>query len=78
LPPGPITNPSLNTIEATLFPEDHNYLYMVANPEGGHVFTETFSEHQRESEKWRIWLREQYRIKRQQEALQNSSTSSEG
>ncbi|MDZ7806815.1 MAG: endolytic transglycosylase MltG [Gracilimonas sp.] len=72
LPPGPITNPSLSTIKATLFPEDHDYLYMVANPEGGHVFTKTFREHQRESEKWRIWLREQYRIKRQQEAGQKS------
>jgi UPF0755 protein len=68
LPPGPITNPSLSTIEATLYPEDHNYLYMVANPEGGHVFTRTFREHQIESEKWRIWLRKQYRIKRQREA----------
>jgi UPF0755 protein len=68
LPPGPITNPSLSTIEATLFPEDHDYLYMVANPEGGHIFTRTFSEHQAESEKWRRWLREQYRIKRQREA----------
>ncbi|MFP8488247.1 endolytic transglycosylase MltG [Gracilimonas sp. Q87] len=70
LPPGPITNPSLSTIEATLFPVEHDYLYMVANPEGGHVFTKTFQEHRRESEKWRIWLREQYRIKRQQEAQQ--------
>lgn len=68
LPPGPITNPSLPTIEATLYPEDHDYLYMVANPEGGHVFTKSFREHQIESEKWRIWLREQYRIKRQREA----------
>lgn len=68
LPPGPITNPSLSTIEATLYPEDHDYLYMVANPEGGHVFTKSFREHQIESEKWRIWLREQYRIKRQREA----------
>ena len=68
LPPGPITNPSLSTIEATLYPEDHDYLYMVASPEGGHVFTKTFREHQIESEKWRIWLREQYRIKRQREA----------
>ncbi len=68
LPPGPITNPSLETIKAAIYPDDHNYLYMVANPEGGHVFTETFKEHQRESEKWRKWLRRQYRIKRQREA----------
>lgn len=68
LPPGPITNPSLSTIEATVFPQQHDYIYMVANPEGGHVFTRTFEEHQIESEKWRVWLRQQYRIKRQKEA----------
>ncbi len=73
LPPGPITNPSLSTIVATLYPEDHDYLYMVANPEGGHIFTRTFSEHQKESEKWRRWLREQYRIKRQREAEQQAN-----
>lgn len=75
LPPGPITNPSISTIRAALYPEDHDYLYMVANPEGGHIFTKTFREHQLESEKWRIWLREQYRIKRQREAekLQENS-----
>lgn len=73
LPPGPITNPSLSTIEATLYPEEHDYLYMVANPEGGHVFTRTFREHQAESEKWRRWLREQYRIKRQREAQQQAN-----
>ncbi|MFV1885550.1 MAG: endolytic transglycosylase MltG [Balneola sp.] len=68
LPPGPITNPSLSTIEATVYPQEHDYIYMVANPEGGHVFTRTFEEHQIESEKWRRWLRQQYRIKRQREA----------
>lgn len=67
LPPGPITNPSLKTIEATVYPEEHDYIYMVANPEGGHIFTRTFEEHQVESEKWRRWLRQQYRIKRQRE-----------
>lgn len=76
LPPGPITNPSLSTIEATLYPEDHDYLYMVANPEGGHVFTKTFREHQIESEKWRIWLREQYRIKRKLENQQKEAKDS--
>lgn len=77
LPPGPITNPSLSTIEATLYPEDHDYLYMVASPEGGHIFTRTFEEHRAESEKWRIWLREQYRIKRQLEAEQQNTEDSE-
>ncbi len=70
LPPGPITNPSLSSIKAALYPEDHQYLYMVATPDGGHSFSETFEEHKRKSAKWRQWLQEQYRIKYQRE--QNS------
>lgn len=72
LPPGPITNPALSSIEAAIKPEQHNYLYMVANSDGGHTFTRTFEEHQRESEKWRKWIREQYRIKREKETQENS------
>lgn len=67
LPPGPITNPGRSSIEAALFPQNHDYLYMVANPEGYHIFSETFEEHKRESAKWRDWIRKQYRIKRQKE-----------
>lgn len=67
LPPGPITNPSRSSIEAALFPQNHDFLYMVANPEGYHIFSETFEEHKRESAKWRDWIREQYRIKHRNE-----------
>ncbi|MDZ7720597.1 MAG: endolytic transglycosylase MltG [Balneolaceae bacterium] len=74
LPPGPITNPDLNSIRAVLFPEEHDYLYMVATPEGTHRFSETYSEHQQASEEWRQWLREQYRIQRERE--QESSSDS--
>ncbi|MEQ9092138.1 MAG: endolytic transglycosylase MltG [Balneola sp.] len=71
LPPGPVTNPSLQTIKATLYPANHQYLYMVASPEGGHLFNRTYEEHLVDAEKWRKWLRQQYRIKRQRE-LQES------
>lgn len=67
LPPGPITNPALSSIRAVLFPEEHDYLYMVATPEGTHQFSRTFQEHQQASAEWRKWLREQYRIKRERE-----------
>lgn len=67
LPPGPITNPSLNSIKAALYPEDHDYLYMVAKPDGGHSFSKTFEDHKRKSAKWRQWLQKQYRIKRQKD-----------
>lgn len=75
LPPGPITNPDLNSIKAVLYPADHNYLYMVATPEGGHRFSETYSEHQEASAEWRRWIREQYRIRREREQEQESSSS---
>lgn len=64
LPPGPITNPDTESINAALYPEDHDYLYMVATPNGEHAFSKTFEEHKQKSAKWRKWLQEQYRIKR--------------
>lgn len=76
LPPGPITNPSLNSIKAALFPEEHDYLYMVATPEGYHLFSETFEEHKKKSEEWRKWLRKQYDIKRERESQQSSNDAS--
>jgi UPF0755 protein len=47
LPPGPICNPGLSSIEAVLQPEKHDFLYFVATPDGSgrHVFAKTFEEH---------------------------------
>jgi UPF0755 protein len=47
LPPGPIAAPGLNSIQAVLNPEPHNYYFFVAVPDGtgAHVFAETFDEH---------------------------------
>jgi UPF0755 protein len=47
LPPGPIANPGLRSIEAVLHPQQHDYLYFVATPDGSgrHVFSRTFEEH---------------------------------
>jgi len=71
LPPGPVTNPSLSSIKAALFPEDNDYLYMVASPEGTHNFSTNYKEHQRKSAEWRRWIEKQYRIKRQRENKEN-------
>ena len=75
LPPGPITNPSFSSIRATLFPEDHDYMYMVATPEGTHGFSRTYAEHRRKSREWTDWLRQE-RQKRaemeRQEALREA------
>jgi UPF0755 protein len=47
LPPGPIAAPGLGSIQAVLEPEDHDYVYFVATPDGSgaHVFATTFEEH---------------------------------
>lgn len=47
LPPGPINNPDVSCIRAALFPASHAYLFFVATGNGGHTFTETYSEHQK-------------------------------
>lgn len=76
LPPGPITNPSYSSIEAALFPEDHDYMYMVATPEGNHAFSTTYAEHRRKSREWTDWLREERRKRDQME--QEEAMSEEG
>lgn len=47
LPPGPIANPGKRSIEAALRPAPVDYLYFVANNQGGHVFSKTLEAHQR-------------------------------
>jgi UPF0755 protein len=47
LPPGPISNPGLDSILAVLEPAQTEYLYFVARPDGSHAFAETLEEHQR-------------------------------
>lgn len=73
LPPGPITNPDIRSIEAAINPEEHDYLYMVANPDGGHVFSRTFEEHRMASAEWRRWIQEQYRIRQELDRIQETS-----
>jgi len=53
LPPTPIANPGLASIEAALNPEDTRYVFFVADGTGGHAFAETLEEHYVNVAKWR-------------------------
>ena len=53
LPLGPIANPGRAALEAVLNPIESNNLYFVADGTGGHVFAETFDEHQKNVNRWR-------------------------
>ena len=47
LPPGPICNPGLSSINAALRPADVPFLYFVSKNDGSHFFSESLEEHNR-------------------------------
>jgi UPF0755 protein len=53
LPPTPICNPGRASIAAVLDPARTQDLYFVANGTGGHSFSATMAEHEKNVERWR-------------------------
>jgi UPF0755 protein len=45
LPPGPINNPGLASIRAAMHPQQTDFLYYVARPDGTHIFSRTLDQH---------------------------------
>jgi UPF0755 protein len=58
LPPGPIANPGEAALRAALDPPPTEDLYFVANTEGGHFFSKTLKEHNRNVARYRHLLEE--------------------
>jgi UPF0755 protein len=56
LPPGPIANPGEAALRAALDPPATDDLYFVANTEGGHFFSKTLQEHNRNVARYRQLL----------------------
>jgi UPF0755 protein len=56
LPPGPIGNPGEASLRAAIAPAQTNYLYFVANTQGGHFFSATLAEHNSNVMKYRRLL----------------------
>jgi len=54
LPPSPIANPAIDSLQAALFPASVNYLYFVSNNDGSHKFSSSLSAHNRAVLKYQI------------------------
>lgn len=53
LPPTPIANPGIKSIEAVLYPANTEYLYFVATIDGGNNYSKTYEEHIKNVEQYR-------------------------
>src|SRR3989344_688076 len=52
LPPGPISNPGLDAVEAAKNPQETSYLYYLSGKDGKTHFAKTFAEHLKNKEKY--------------------------
>lgn len=60
IPPGPICMPNPSAIDAVLKPENHDYIFFVADPSrpGYHLYAKTLAEQERNADIYRKWADE--------------------
>jgi UPF0755 protein len=65
LPPGPIANPGLESLQAALHPAETGFLYFVLRPDGSgsHQFSKELAQHQRAVQEYRRGLRKAQQAK---------------
>lgn len=61
VPPGPIFMPDVSAIDAVLNPEDHDYIFFVANVSkpGYHMFAKTAAQHNANKRQYVEWINKQ-------------------
>jgi UPF0755 protein len=67
LPPGPIANPGESSLRAAFHPASGDALYFVSNNHGGHVFSRTLAEHQRNVARYRKERSQEPEVRSQEE-----------
>jgi UPF0755 protein len=54
LPPGPISNPGSESLEAALYPADTQYIYFVSKKDNTHQFSTNFNDHNQAVRKYQL------------------------